>query len=461
MALDPLDLSLPQYRVLGAARRRLHRVVGARRPPRGEPADRHRGGRRPGRPRPRGAPGRPRGPAPAHAPAHPRRRASSSRAADAAVDARLDEIAGVPRRPAQRRAAIERSAVEPRARPQSAKSSVAAGQVTRLETGAFGTDVRSRSAPTVTSPYRADRRHAALPTAASATSSRRPRAGRGCGACCRSCSRTSGCSASRWSRRSSASSVQVQIPNEVGQAIDALGEDRRGTSLESLRRPSSWCSRLIRFVLTYLSRNYLLQDGVPHRVRPAEHHVRAPEPHVVLVLRPRAVGSAHLACQLRHPLGADVPLVRADRSSCSAASRSSRSREMLSINVPLAFVAMSTMPFVLIVGVQHAEADVPGVVADPGAPRRRRHRRRREHQRRARREVVRGRGRAAAAPHRRGDARRVGERARTPTSGPSGRRCIENLPRLGQAHRAASTAATSPSTGRRRSATSSRSTPTC
>ena len=85
--------------------------------------------------------------------------------------------------------------------------------------------------------------------------------------------------------------------------------------------------------------------------------------------------------------------------------------EMLSINVPLAFVALSTMPFVFIAGVKMRQRDVPGVVADPGPPRRRRHRRRREHPGRARREVVRGGGRPA--PDRSPDtrrARRVGER---------------------------------------------------
>ena len=66
-------------------------------------------------------------------------------------------------------------------------------------------------------------------------------------------------------------------------------------------------------------------------------------------------------------------------------------------------------------------------------PRRRRHRRRREHQRRARGEVVRGRGRPAAARSPTPRCGPSGRTSRTPTSAPSGRRCIENLPRLGQA----------------------------
>ena len=78
-----------------------------------------------------------------------------------------------------------------------------------------------------------------------------------------------------------------------------------------------------------------------HRVRPAHDHLRAPAAAVVLVLRPRAVRAADLARELRHPLGADVPHVRAgdraqlpelrrrvrvhaDRSTCR--SRSSRWR---------------------------------------------------------------------------------------------------------------------------------------
>ena len=106
---------------------------------------------------------------------------------------------------------------------------------------------------------------------------------------------------------------------------------------------------------------------------------------------------------------------------------------MLTINVPLAFVAMSTMPFVFVVGRPHAALHVPGVVADPVAPRRRRHRRRREHQRRARREVVRGRGGPAQQAHRARRSAPSGRTSRTPTSGPSWAPLIENLPRLGQA----------------------------
>ena len=74
LALAPLDLSLPQYRVLAllgdgsTASSVLARRLAV------SPPTRHRGGRRPRRPGPGRAPGRPRGPPPAHAAAHPRRR---------------------------------------------------------------------------------------------------------------------------------------------------------------------------------------------------------------------------------------------------------------------------------------------------------------------------------------------------------------------------------------------------
>ena len=212
---------------------------------------------------------------------------------------------------------------------------------------------------------------------------------------------------------------------------------------------------------TTSSRNYLLSHRVPHRVRPAEHHLRAPQPHVVLVLRPRAVGPAHLACQLRHPLGADVPVAGAVHPRAVQRRCSSRSRRCCSINVPLAFVAMSTMPFVVIVGVRMRKQMFPVSWLIQCAPRRRRHHRRREHPGRARREVVRGGERPA--PARSPDAARagrVGERRSRPTSAPTGRRSSRTCPGSGR-RSCCSTAATSPSTARRRSATSSRSTPTC
>ena len=102
--------------------------------------------------------------------------------------------------------------------------------------------------------------------------------------------------------------------------------------------------------------------------------------------------------------------------------------EMLSINVPLAFVTMSTMPFVYIVGVrmrkqmfpvswliQSRLADVATVVDENINGVR----------------VVKSfaaEDAAAAAPDRRGEARRVGERQGRRHPGASGRRCSRTCP---------------------------------
>ena len=233
-------------------------------------------------------------------------------------------------------------------------------------------------------------------------------------------------------RRSSASSVQVQIPNEVGQAIDD-GLKTSGPTLEPLRDRSSWCSRLSASCCNYFSRLLPAQDRVPHRVRPAEHHLRAPQPHVVLVLRPRAVGPAHLACQLRHPRRCRCTWRSRRASSCSAASRSSRSRRCCRSTFRSRSWRCRRCRSCSSSASRCAEADVPGVVAHPVPPGRRRDRRRREHQRRAGREVVRGRGRSSCStsPDRR-DAGRVGQHRGRRHPGPWSP-LIENLPRLGQA----------------------------
>ena len=68
-----------------------------------------------------------------------------------------------------------------------------------------------------------------------------------------------------------------------------------------------------------------LRDRLRDRVRPAQHHLRAPDPDVVPLLRPGPVGAAHLAGQLGHPLGADVHDVRAADPGAVLASPSSPS----------------------------------------------------------------------------------------------------------------------------------------
>ena len=91
---------------------------------------------------------------------------------------------------------------------------------------------------------------------------------------------------------------------------------------------------------------------------------------------------------------------------------------MLSINVPLAFVAMATMPFVFFVRGADAQVHVPGVVDHPGPPGRRGHHRRRERQRRPGGQVLRRRGAAAPDPVPSQPTGCSGATSRTPTSGP-------------------------------------------
>ncbi len=82
---------------------------------------------------------------------------------------------------------------------------------------------------------------------------------------------------------------------------------------------------------------------------------------------------------------------------------------MLTINVPLAFVAMSTLPIVFVVGGQDAPPAVPRLVARPVPTGRGGDSRRREHQRRAGRQVLRRRAATAPPAGDRGKAHRVGQ----------------------------------------------------
>ena len=154
-------------------------------------------------------------------------------AADAAAEARLDEIAGF----------FDERADRPRARAGTSRSTATAKraleqrQVT-IEMGAFGADVTSPFVPVgVTA---AATRHRPREATRSATKVA-GRAPRGSGACMPIVL------AHKWMFGFSllasfiGLAVQVQIPNEVGQAIDALGEDDRHVA-RALRRRSSWCS---------------------------------------------------------------------------------------------------------------------------------------------------------------------------------------------------------------------------
>ena len=354
---------------------------------------------------------------------------------------------GVPRR-AARRARRRTRPLEPRARPQP-RGATGAGQVTDRDGR-----VRCRRHVAV----RAGRRHARATRRPEPTSS--PTAvGRGCERI------MPVVSAHKWMFGFSllasflGLAVQVQIPNEVGQAIDALSQDRR-TSRSSTSSPIIVVLAVDPLRAHVHVAELPAEDGVPHRVRPAEHHVRAPEPHVVLVLRPRAVGSAHLACQLRHPLGADVPHVRPEHPRAvqrggprvrrdALDQRAARARHDVDDAVRLHRRRAD------------AEADVPRVVADPVTARRRRHRRRREHQRRARRQVVRGRGRAAPAPRPARRCAREWANVKDADIRAKWSPLLENLPRLGPGHRAVLRRLPRHQRAARRSGTSSPSTPTC
>ena len=165
-----------------------------------------------------------------------------------------------------------------------------------------------------------------------------------------------------------------------------------------------------------------LPGRVRRRVRPARRHVRAPHAHVVLVLRPRAVRPAHLPRQLRHPLGADVPDVRAAAWRSTSLSFFVAFGLMLSVDVALALVALAPLPFVYLVGVRMRDLMFPISWIDPGAHGRHRHDRRGEHHRRPRGEVVRR--RAVADPRARGSGppTAVGVGRGRSTSAPTTRR---------------------------------------
>ena len=367
-------------------------------------------------------------------------------AADAAAETAPRRDRGVPRR-AARRARRRTRQLEPCPRPQPRGAREA--RLVTIEMGAFGADVSSPFVPVgVTPRYPPPRApHQARPgrVVAAARS-------------CRWCSRTSGCSASRWSRRSSASRSRCR--SRTRSARPSTHWARPRAVARALRGHHRRCSRCIRFVLKYTSRQLPAEDRVPHRVRPAEHHVRAPEPHVVLVLRPRPVGPAHLPRQLRHPLGADVPRVRADhpravqrggprvRARCcrsTSRSRSSRCRRCRSCYI--VGVRMRKQMFPVSWLIQSRLADVATVVDENiNGVRVVKSFAAEEH--------------AAQQADRRGAARRVGERQGRRHPGQVVAAASRTCPGSGR-RSCCSTAATSPSTGTRRSATSSPSTPTC
>ena len=251
--------------------------------------------------------------------------------------------------------------------------------------GAFGADVSSPYVPVGVTPRYPPPRANIRPDR---------RAPRGCGACCRSCSRTSG---------SSALAGRV-VPRARRPGADPErgrpGDRRRGSSRAATSR--TFVSVIVGARAACASSSTTRRAATCSRPRTASSTTCG-----------TSCTSTSAACRSRSTTGCSrVSSSRAANSDirqvqmylafapivfvqCSVAVLAFAL--MLTINVPLAFVAMSTMPFVVHRRRPHAAAHVPGVVADPGAPRRRRHRRRREHQRRARGQVVRGRGAPAAA----------------------------------------------------------------
>ena len=161
-----------------------------------------------------------------------------------------------------------------------------------------------------------------------------------------------------------------------------------------------------------------LQGGLRHRVRPAQRHLRAPDPHVVPVLRPGAVRAADFAGQLGHPLGADVPHLRPDDSGAVLHRR--RGLRLHAVHQRAAGPRGHGHHAVhLLDGRADAQGPLPGVVADPVPAGRSGHRGRRERQRRAGGQVVRRRGAATPTDWRRRPTRCSGATSRTPTCGPA------------------------------------------
>jgi ATP-binding cassette subfamily B protein len=144
--------------------------------------------------------------------------------------------------------------------------------------------------------------------------------------------------------------VQVQIPNEVGQAIDSLSPKSGGASLEHFVTIIVILAA-IRFVLTYTSRNYLLKTAyrIEYDLRNImyEHLSRMSFSFYDRVQSGQLISRANSDIRSVQMYLTFAPSILVQ---CSVAVLAFA--EMLSINVPLALVTMSTMPFVYIVGVR-------------------------------------------------------------------------------------------------------------
>jgi ATP-binding cassette subfamily B protein len=143
--------------------------------------------------------------------------------------------------------------------------------------------------------------------------------------------------------------VQVQIPNEVGQAIDALGKTT-GPSLEHFVVIITVLA-LLRFALVYVSRNYLLKTAyrIEYDLRNImyEHLSRMSFSFYDRVQSGQLISRANSDIRSVQMYLAFAPSILVQ---CSVAVLAFV--EMLTINVQLALVTMCTMPFVYIVGVR-------------------------------------------------------------------------------------------------------------
>ena len=334
---------------------------------------------------------------------------------------------GVPRR-AARRARRRTRQLEPRPRPQPRGAREA--RLVTIEMGAFGADVTSPFVPVgVTPRYPPPRAHIKPDRGGSWLRRIMPIV-----------------LAHKWMFGFSllasflGLAVQVQIPNEVGQAIDALGKTD-GPVARALRGHHRGARGDPVRAHVHCRGNYLLKTAyrIEYDLRNImyEHLSRMSFSFYDRVQSGQLISRANSDIRSVQMYLAFAPSILVQ---CSVAVLAFA--EMLVDQRPARVRHDVDDAVRLHRRRADAEADVPGVVAHPVTARRRRHRRRREHQRRARRQVVRGRGRAAPAPHRRGDARGVGERqgrrhpgqvvaaAREPAPARAGHRAVlRRLPR--------------------------------
>src|SRR4051812_18667219 len=333
----PLAPAVPRARAAG---RRLDRLVGARPQARGQSAHRHGGRGRPRSARSRGAAVRSGGPPPADAAPHPRRkaRAGGSGCGRRSAPRRDRRFAGArrPRRTA-RRVGRRSRALEPRPRPEPRGAREA--RLVTIEMGAFGADVSSPFVPVgVTPRYPPPRAHIKPDRGGSWLRRMMPVV-----------------LAHKWMFGFSlvasflGLAVQVQIPNEVGQAIDALGK-ATGPSIEHFVTIIAVLAA-VRFVLTYTSRNYLLKTAyrIEYDLRNImyEHLSRMSFSFYDRVQSGQLISRANSDIRSVQMYLAFAPSILVQ---CSVALLAFA--EMLSINVALALVTMSTMPFVYVVGVR-------------------------------------------------------------------------------------------------------------